>query len=227
MVRNAAELRRFMTFLGREQELSEASFTSAALANIAPADIVRYFNCKAFGTENPGETCRPTKARSNTLKSCKTMLSAFMPMKNMPWDEIRKEGNPTRSSAVNMVIKRVQKFEWHLIGRIDDMMKLQFENLAFNPTHPFTLMEENNFLHSSPFLFGNGVDGDRGVRSMLNVVFKSTDFARQLDGNLETHSFRKGSTSYCARNGIPKDSIEMRGRWKGNRKYVDVYIDVE
>ncbi len=116
----------------------------------------------------------------------KKAISQFMPRKRLDWDPIQKEGNPTRSSEVNELIKRVMKFEvrregvksharrpieyeeflnllkliitsdserwrsywlgsiitlqWHMVARIDDMMKLKFDSLSYNPQHNFTLI---------------------------------------------------------------------------------------
>ena len=55
-------------------------------------------------------------ARSNTLKAIKKKKSFFMPRKNTIWDDIRGEGNPTRSIEVNSLIKRVMKFEIRQLG---------------------------------------------------------------------------------------------------------------
>ncbi|CAK4569645.1 unnamed protein product [Aphanomyces euteiches] len=77
------------------------------------------------------------------------------------------------------------------------------------------------------FLFGNGMDGDRGIRSLLSVALESSRFRKLVHGNLGTHSIRKGAATYCAKCGIAKDHIELRGRWRGQKKQVDTYIDVE
>ncbi|KAG9404846.1 hypothetical protein AC1031_005057, partial [Aphanomyces cochlioides] len=302
-----------MDFLGRSEELTDPSFSNVSLLNITPDDVRRYFNLKAFGTVNPPPNSLPTFARSNTSKAMKKKLSFFMPRKMIPWDDIRQEGNPTRSATVNELIKFVMKCEvrkqgveskarrpiefseymnalkvvrtapdfkaiqrfrlgciltlqWHLIGRIDDMMKLQFDNLSFNPSHTSTLLcqmrwsknitEEREAPHQmiigamddrlcpllnlavyielldldkfdSSFIFGNGLDGDRSVRSLLGVALGSSNFRKLVAGNLGTHSIRKGAATYCAKCGLVKDHIELRGRWRGQKKQVDTYIDVE
>ena len=146
------------------------------------------------------------------------------------------------------------------------MMKLQFDNFAFNPSHTSTLLcqmrwsknstEEREASHQmifgamddrlcpllnlaiyielldlkifdSTFLFGNGLDGDRSVRSLLAVALENSSFRKLVAGNLGTHSIRKGAATYCAKCGIVKDHIELRGRWRGQKKQVDTYIDVE
>ncbi|KAF0729199.1 hypothetical protein Ae201684P_010620 [Aphanomyces euteiches] len=35
---------------------------------------------------------------------------------------------------------RVMTLQWHLIARLDDMMKLSFGDLSYNPSHPSTLL---------------------------------------------------------------------------------------
>ena len=62
------------------------------------------FILKAYGTENPGETDCPTSARSGSLYGIKKMISSFMPLRYIAWDNVRREGNPTRSTAVNEMI---------------------------------------------------------------------------------------------------------------------------
>ncbi|KAH9090707.1 hypothetical protein LEN26_018858 [Aphanomyces euteiches] len=307
------ELKRFMHFLGRSCELNDPNFSSASLTDVTPEDVRRYFNVKAFGTPNPAPNSLPTHARSNTLKAMKKMLSSFMPRRMIPWDEIRREGNPTRSTTVNDVIKYVMKCEvrkqgvatkarrpiefteflnalkiirqsdefseidryrlgsiitlqWHLIARVDDMMKLRVGDFSFNPNHHFTLLcqmrwsknitEEREaprqiilgsmddrlcpllnlaiyletqltVMDSDSFLYGNGGDGHRNVRSLLSVALEHCDFNKIVAGNLGTHSIRKGAATHCAKCGVSKDHIELRGRWRGHKKQVDTYIDIE
>ncbi|ETM43546.1 hypothetical protein L914_11065 [Phytophthora nicotianae] len=54
---------------------------------------------------------KPTHARSSTLEFYKKAISSFMPRLTIPWDNVRHEGNPTRSEAVNQLIKTVKRFE--------------------------------------------------------------------------------------------------------------------
>ena len=86
------------------------------LVTIMPQDVCRYLNFKAYGKEYPDESDLPTKGRSNFLKAIKKKLSYFMPRKNTVWDDIRAEGNPTRSILVDNLIKRVMKFEVRQLG---------------------------------------------------------------------------------------------------------------
>ena len=81
------------------------------LLSIQPEMIVKWFQLKAYGKSRITENDRPTECRSSTLVSYKKGLSHFMPLHLSPWHPIHKEGNPTRSEALNAVISKVRKFE--------------------------------------------------------------------------------------------------------------------
>lgn len=74
-------------------------------------------NLLAYGSEAPGPEDRPLKCRSSTLEQVKKGISFFMPHKIAPWNVETSYGNPTRSVAVNNVIKYVRKHEVHKEGR--------------------------------------------------------------------------------------------------------------
>jgi Transcriptional activator of glycolytic enzymes len=154
----------------------------------------------------------------------------------------------------------VLTMQWHLIARIDDMMKLKFENIQVGENN-FTLIckmrwsknitEERDapeqiilgsmdfricpllnlaiYLEvtgresggiSNDFVYGNPNDGHRVARGCLKDAFESDGFKKVRQGNLGTHSIRKGSATYASRCGQSKDFVNRRGRWR-----VDVYID--
>jgi len=54
----------------------------------------------------------------------------------------------------------------------------------------------------------------------------SGQFHKVKEGNLNTHSFRKGATTYAVRSGAPKENVMRRGRWQSRRSTVDIYIDI-
>ncbi|KAI9981083.1 hypothetical protein PInf_010492 [Phytophthora infestans] len=160
-------------------------FSQEELLEITPDDVCHWMNYRAFGDRSPTEDANPVNARASTLEYAKKAISSFMPRRTVPWDPIRNEGNPTRSEAVNAVIKKVKRSEvrregvqsaarrpieyeeflnlleqvisrntkgvlrylvcavltmqWHLLARIDDMMKLQFDSLSCSIQHPGTL----------------------------------------------------------------------------------------
>ena len=255
-----SEIKRFLKY----KFVDDVDYTdNTYLLQITDVDVVKYLNLRAFGKENPSEGDLPTYGRANTLKCIKKKLSFFMPRKNVVWDEITKQGNPTRSIAVNKVLAVVTKYEvrrqgvasqarreieydeflqlmelikieptlnekekyrigsilslqWHMIARIDDMMKLQLRNIFSSRQFADVLliqmrwskniteereapqqfilgsMEEricpllNLAVHSEmmgcnvaegeqergdSFLFGNGNDGHRRVRAVLEIIF--------------------------------------------------------
>jgi len=68
---------------------------------------------KAYGTPDPLPDDNPLNGRSSSLEySYKKALSHFfMPNNLMQWNELASVGNPTKSTAVNPIIKRVKKKE--------------------------------------------------------------------------------------------------------------------
>jgi len=46
-------------------------------------------------------------------------------------------------------------------------------------------------------------------------------------GFVGSHSLRKGPSTYASRFGLLRDWISLRGRWRGKKKQVDTYIDVD
>ncbi|KAG1689228.1 hypothetical protein DVH05_002722 [Phytophthora capsici] len=291
--RYQAILVEFMSFINAQKYASDATFTREVLLKITPEDVCKWVNYRAFGEAYPSEGAKPVCARSSTLAYAKKAISSFMPRVAVPWDPVRKEGNPTRSELVNKVIKTVKRFEvrrqgvqsaarrpieydefinlldlvhsaegkgtlpyvvssvltlqWHMITRIDDMMQLKFDSFSPNVQHPGTLMcqlrwsknisEErdapeqilmgsldprvcvllNLAVHvemttsNSEYVFGNSVDGDRVVRRFLQDKFDDAAFYKLKEGNLGTHSLRKGAATYGSRSGLPKDFINRRG----------------
>jgi len=91
--------------------LDDVPNLSVRLLKVTDVDVYRYFCQKAYGTAEPGVGAAPTLCRSTTLAYYKKAISAFMPRYRMIWDEVRKEGNPTKSHAVNEIIKEVEKHE--------------------------------------------------------------------------------------------------------------------
>ena len=79
---------------------------------MSPHEIVRWMQLKAYGTPDPLPDDNPLNGRSSSLEySYKKALSHFMPNNLMQWNELASVGNPTKSTAVNAIIKRVKKKE--------------------------------------------------------------------------------------------------------------------
>ena len=106
-----AVLLAFMQYNDNVQYEDDFVFTPEHLGEVQARDVVAWFNFRAYGKDLPSDDDRPTHARSNTLLYWKKALSYHFPNKNMQWNELRNEGNPTKSQALNDLIKKVKKFE--------------------------------------------------------------------------------------------------------------------
>lgn len=76
------------------------------------------------------------------------------------------------------------------------------------------------------FAYDNQIDGQRNTCQQLVGLLESDKFKKLKEGNLGTHSIRKGATTYASRCGQSKDAVERRGRWRKRGRIVDIYIDV-
>ena len=94
-----------------EADIQEGLLSDDLLVLITPEDVKQFLCEKAYGHRDPGPNDFPTSCRANTLVVYKKALSWFLPRQSQPWDEVGRVGNPTRSSLVNSVIKKVQKYE--------------------------------------------------------------------------------------------------------------------
>ena len=86
-------------------------FSADDLNTASPQDIIRWMNEKASGEENPPDSANPLYARSLSFKIWKKALSFYMPNRLLQWNTISNSGNPTKSTNVNDLIKRVKKTE--------------------------------------------------------------------------------------------------------------------
>lgn len=85
-------------------------FPAEAIHRITPEDVVTFLNVKAYGVAAPRRHDKPTLASSHKLQFYKTALSSFM-LDGRRWDVNLKIGNPTKSKAVNDVIKKIKEYE--------------------------------------------------------------------------------------------------------------------
>lgn len=100
------------------------------LSLVTDSHVSNYLRYRAFGTEAPDAGAFPSKnARSGTLKGLKKKLSAFMPRRTIAWDNVSKQGNPTRSEAVAEVIAQVMQFEVHRVFLVKLEEKSSMMNL--------------------------------------------------------------------------------------------------
>ena len=102
------------------------------MLTLTPADVCRFFSLKAFGTPTPDADAKPTCGRSSSLESYKKEISFFMPNRLIGWNVQTKEGNPTKSVAVNNLIKKVKKLEVRKLGVSSQARRpLEIEELGF------------------------------------------------------------------------------------------------
>ena len=97
----------FLSYIDNTSYTIHTNYSNERLLQISPEDICRYFNYKAYDVQEPNDFDRPLKCRANTLLFYKKAISYFMVRRNMIWDPIRKEGNPTRSDGINKLINKV------------------------------------------------------------------------------------------------------------------------
>jgi hypothetical protein len=84
-------------------------------------------------------------------------------------------------------------------------------------------------------MFGTGGLGGeifdcKSTRNFTNYLEKlcSSPFYKAVrEGMVGSHSLRKGPSTYASRYGLLRDWISLRGRWRGSKKQVDAYIDVD
>jgi hypothetical protein len=89
-------------------------WTGDELLAVTPDIIVRYIKLKVYGSEDAQtDVTPPLYYRSSTIKFWKKAWSYFMLNQMTPWNEIAGMGNPTRSIAVNKIIKAMKKWSLH------------------------------------------------------------------------------------------------------------------
>jgi len=81
------------------------------LLAIQPDNLCRYFKELAYGVQVPGPDDRPTLKRANGILFDKKAISWYMPRNNMEWDLVDEKGNPTKSPALNTLIKQITRWE--------------------------------------------------------------------------------------------------------------------
>mmetsp|Transcript_26866 Transcript_26866/g.38107 ORF Transcript_26866/g.38107 Transcript_26866/m.38107 type:complete len:262 (+) Transcript_26866:298-1083(+) len=102
---------KLMSFLDNVQYEKNHIFTAEQLGALTPNDVLRWMNVQTFGIPNPALDANRTLAWSNTIKYWKKALSHFMPNRLMPWNRLSNQGNPTKSTEILDLIKRVKKKE--------------------------------------------------------------------------------------------------------------------
>ena len=135
-----------MNFLdGTNNYDMNSTFSSERLVQITEGDICRFFSNWLYGHDNNPTEADQASVRSTTINYYKKAISSFMPRQNMPWDKIRKEGNPTRSQDVNRLIKILKKKEVRGQG-ISSKARRPFEYREFINILESVRREEANIL---------------------------------------------------------------------------------
>lgn len=92
------------------KDANVVGFTQDQLLTITPDDVRRWMCVTAFGVPDPGPEDRPTYARSVSLENAKKAISFFMP-RTKAWDDPTMVGNPTKSTAVNSLLRTIRRYE--------------------------------------------------------------------------------------------------------------------
>jgi hypothetical protein len=101
----------FMQFRTGTAYHHEYEFDNHELNSITADDVCFYLRFKAYGSPTPGANQLPTFCRSSTLHFHKKAISHFIPNRHLRYNVDTHTGNPTRSPAVNDLIKRVKRSE--------------------------------------------------------------------------------------------------------------------
>lgn len=101
-----------MSYLDGVDYEDDTQFTLEQLGALTDTMVMRWFNFRTFGTPNPpiGHNMNPD-VRSSTILYWKKAISFFMPNKLVAWNQLTNSGNPTRSIALNALVKYVKKKE--------------------------------------------------------------------------------------------------------------------
>ena len=89
----------------------DKQYKKGELRELTRNDVVRWMLVKTYGIPDPPIDLNPKFVRSSTLAFWKKTISYFMPDHLVSLVSGRNEGNPTRNTDVNNLIRRVNKKE--------------------------------------------------------------------------------------------------------------------
>jgi len=106
-------LRHFLSYIDDVEYSDDHIFSQERLREVTPNDVIRWFNYRLYGTDDPvpGEEDTCPKVRSSALEGWKKMLSYFMPNNHHQWNEIDNKGNPTKAKCISNLIQSIKKKE--------------------------------------------------------------------------------------------------------------------
>lgn len=108
------ELRKLMVFVqGRHVPFPvDHVFTRDELLEVTPEKIVEYLKLQVYGTADARpDVDPPLHHRANTVLYMKKAWSYYMPNKGMPWNDVARTGNPTRSYLIHELIGNMKRME--------------------------------------------------------------------------------------------------------------------
>lgn len=136
----------FSFYTGGEEFDSKYVFSREQILQIQPNDVRRWMANAAYNDPdyNVDSGDRPVYCRASNLEQMKKALSYFMVYRAAPW--VNGQGNPTRSTVVNDLIKEVKKFEVRGEGA-DGNAKRPLKQIEFLKTHEL-LRQQEDFNHA-------------------------------------------------------------------------------
>ena len=104
-------LNEFMSWRDEVSYGKDHFFSDEELGAITPVQLKRWCCFKVYGVADPQQDDKPTQGRSSSLEFYKKAISYYQPNRLIAWNTLRGEGNPTRSTEVNDLIKKIKKSE--------------------------------------------------------------------------------------------------------------------
>ena len=107
--------------LSPDERVAKKYVTKEELFMVTPEDVEKWLIEKVYSVRNTTFDDLPADAianfRSDTIETYKKSLSYFMPNKIHPWNEVLRQGNPTKSSLVNNLVKGTRQKELREAGK--------------------------------------------------------------------------------------------------------------
>ncbi len=159
-------LNSLISFLDKTKYNDAMAFSQEQLATVTNINVYWDLANKAYGTPEPGHDNLPEKCCSTTIKYHKKAISLYMPRRNMVWNEVWKEGNPTESQAINDLIKQIERHEVRGMG------------VASVACHPIEWDEYIMLLLAAPLVFSQQ---EKSMYMILAVMMLQWHFIGQID----------------------------------------------
>ena len=189
---------KFMTYLDRPEAAypRTMNFERDRLLQIRPEDVAKYLNFLAYGTETPGPNDHPNQMRSSSLGMVKKSISHFMP-NQQHWVVDHNVGNPTKSVAVNIVIKAVKLAEVRRLGRPSNA-KRDMKRAEFKKT--LRLLEDHRGLGD----FDTASKFPTMMKLQFHIIGRTDDLTNIETADLKSHSQ------------FPDTALQMKVNWSKN-----------